>query len=324
MTVVADLRRIGIGFGAGAAQVVALSGVDLEVQAGEIVGVVGESGAGKSTLARVMLRLLAPGAGQVRFEGADISGWPERRLRRLRGRMGVVFRDPRLVLNPLMTVRALLEERLKLHTGMAAAERREVVDRVAARVGLVPAELERHPDEMSVARLQLVAVGRAIATGPSLLVLDEPTTAMDVAVAADLLNLLARLRDEDGMAIVLIANDVTIVQPVANRIAVLYQGGIAEQGPAEEVLRDPLHPYTQALMSAHLHADPARRARRIRLRGDTPSPFDRAPGCSFAPRCPIAEIRCRSGAPTPNLVGKDRRVACLRVLEGTSRVPLSR
>jgi len=324
MTVVAELRRVGIMHGAGATQVAALSGVDLEVKAGEIVGVVGESGAGKSTLARVMLRLLAPGAGQVRFEGADITGWPERRLRRLRGRMGVVFRDPALVLNPRMTVRALLEERLRLHATLGAEQRQAEVERIAARVGLAPAELERRPGEMSLARLQLVAVGRAIVTGPSLLVLDEPTTAMDVAVAADLMNLLARLRDEDNMAIVLIANDAATVQPVADRIAVLYQGEMAEQGRAQDVLRDPLHPYTQALLSAHLHADPTKRARRIRLRGDTPSPFDRTPGCSFAPRCPIAEIRCRSGAPTPNLVAGDRWVACLRVLEGTSRVPLSR
>jgi oligopeptide/dipeptide ABC transporter ATP-binding protein len=324
MSAVAELRRAGVLLGTGAAQVAALSGVDLAVGAGEILGVVGESGAGKSTLARTLLRLQAPAAGQVMFEGADISSISAWRLRRLRGRMGVVFEDPERVLNPRMTVRGLIEEPLRLHAKLGRAEREAAVRRVAERVRLDLAELDRLPEEIGPARLQLVALARAIVTAPKLLVLDEPATQLDIAVAADLLSLLARLRDEDGMAIVLIANDIATVRPVADRIAVLYLGEVVEQGPAAEVLRDPLHPYTQALLSAHLPADPARRGRRIRLRGDTPSPLDRTPGCSFAPRCPIAEVRCRSGAPTPNLVGGERLVACLRVLEGTSRVPLSR
>ncbi len=285
---------------------------------------VGEAGAGKSTLARALLRLVAIEDGAVLLEGEDISTLPERRLRRLRGRMTMVFRNPLAVLNPRMTVRALLEEPLRLHTKMTAAERRTVVDALAERLRLRPGEVALRPADLSIDRLQLVSLGRAIVTRPALLVLDEPTREMDMAAAAQFLSLLAELRDASDMAIVLISHDIAAVQPVADRIAVLYLGEIVEEGSTADLLRDALHPYTQALLSAHLPADPTRRGRRIRLRGEAPQPEDRTPGCGFAPRCPIAENRCRSGAPTPNQVGADRRVACLRVLEGSSRIPLSR
>ena len=320
MTVVAELRRASVRLG----EVAALTWIDLQIAQGQIVGVVGEAGAGKSTLARALLRLVEIEDGAVMLEGTDISTLPERRLRRLRGRMTMVFRNPLAVLNPRMTVRALLEEPLRLHTKMAAAERRTTVGALAERLRLRPGELERRPADLALDRLQLVSLGRAIATKPRLLVLDEPTREMDMAAAAQFLSLLAELRDESDMAIVLISHDIAAVQPVADRIAVLYLGEIVEEGATADLLRDALHPYTQALLSAHLPADPTRRGRRIRLRGEAPQPEDRTSGCGFAPRCPIAENRCRSGAPTPNQVGADRRVACLRVLEGTSRIPLSR
>ncbi len=324
MSVVAELRRVSVLLGGGEREVAALNRIDMQVEAGQILGVVGESGAGKSTLARTFLRLLAPDDGAVMLEGSDITGLSGRRLRRLRGRMTMVFRDPRTVLNPRMTVRALLEEPLRLHTKLRSDARRAAVDVLAARLRLRPAELDLRPDSLGVDRLQLVSLGRAIATQPKLLVLDEPTRELDVAAAADLLGLLAQLRRDDGMAIVLISHDIAAVQPVADRIVVLYLGEIVEEGATADLLRDPLHPYTQSLLSAHLPADPARRGRRIRLRGEPPLPDERTPGCGFAPRCPIAETRCRSGTPTLNLVGADRRVACLRVLEGSSRIPLSR
>ncbi len=324
MTVVAELRRASVRLGQGDAQVPALTWIDLQIAQGEIVGVVGEAGAGKSTLARALLRLVAIEDGAVLLEGEDISTLPERRLRRLRGRMTMVFRNPLAVLNPRMTVRALLEEPLRLHTKMTAAERRTVVDALAERLRLRPGEVALRPADLSIDRLQLVSLGRAIVTRPALLVLDEPTREMDMAAAAQFLSLLAELRDASDMAIVLISHDIAAVQPVADRIAVLYLGEIVEEGSTADLLRDALHPYTQALLSAHLPADPTRRGRRIRLRGEAPQPEDRTPGCGFAPRCPIAENRCRSGAPTPNQVGADRRVACLRVLEGSSRIPLSR
>ena len=324
MTVVAELRRASVRLGQGDAQVPALTWIDLQIAQGEIVGVVGEAGAGKSTRARALLRLVAIEDGAVLLEGEDISTLPERRLRRLRGRMTMVFRNPLAVLNPRMTVRALLEEPLRLHTKMTAAERRTVVDALAERLRLRPGEVALRPADLSIDRLQLVSLGRAIVTRPALLVLDEPTREMDMAAAAQFLSLLAELRDASDMAIVLISHDIAAVQPVADRIAVLYLGEIVEEGSTADLLRDALHPYTQALLSAHLPADPTRRGRRIRLRGEAPQPEDRTPGCGFAPRCPIAENRCRSGAPTPNQVGADRRVACLRVLEGSSRIPLSR
>jgi oligopeptide/dipeptide ABC transporter ATP-binding protein len=323
MSVVAELRRVSVSLGPRERRIAALNRIDMAVQEGQLLGVVGESGAGKSTLARSFVRLVAPEAGAVLLEGTDITALPERRLRRMRGRMTMVFRDPAAVLDPRMTARTLIEEPLRLHGTMGAGERRTAVAAVAERLRLLPAELDRRPGELAIDRLQLVGLGRAIVTQPRLLVLDEPTRHLDVAASADLLNLVAELRD-GGMAIVMTGHDIAAVQPVANRIAVLYLGEIVEEGTTAEILRDALHPYTQALLSAHLAADLTRRGRRIRLRGEPPSPEDRTPGCGFAPRCPIAESRCRSGAPTPNLVGTDRRVACLRVLEGTSRIPLSR
>jgi oligopeptide/dipeptide ABC transporter ATP-binding protein len=323
MSVIGELRRVSVSVGPGERRVAALTRIDLQVEEGQLLGVVGEAGSGKSSLARSFLRLVTPEQGSVLFEGSDITTLPERRLRRMRSRMTMVFRDAATVLDPRLTARALIEEPLRLHARMAAGARRAAVDAVAARLRLSLAELERRPGEMGIDRLQLVNVGRAIVTQPRLLVLDEPTRDLDVAAAADLLNVLAELR-AGGMAIVMTGHDIAAVQPVADRIAVLYLGEIVEEGATADILRDALHPYTQALLSAHLAADLARRGRRIRLRGEPPTPEDRTPGCGFAPRCPIAENRCRSGAPTPNQVGADRRVACLRVLEGTSRIPLSR
>lgn len=320
--VVAELRRVSVMFGRGQNRVTALNRIDLQVAEGQILAVVGESGAGKSTLARSFLRLVACEGGAVLLEGGDITALPERRLRRLRGRMTMVFSDPADVLNPRMTARALIEEPLRLHAPRGT-DRRAAVDALATRLGLTQAELALRPGELAPGRLQLVGLGRAMVTRPRLLVLDEPMRDLDTAATADFLAVLAGLRD-DGMAIVVTSNDIAAVQSVADRIAVLYLGEISEEGVTADLLRDPLHPYTQSLLSAHLPADPSRRGRRIRLRGDPPQPEDRTPGCGFAPRCPIAESRCRSGAPTPNQVGADRRVACLRVLEGTSRIPLSR
>jgi len=322
MSVVAELRRVSVMLGSGQGRIAALNRIDLQVAEGQILAVVGETGAGKSTLARCFLRLVAPEGGAVLVEGTDITTTPERRLRRMRGRMTMAFSDPAEVLNPRMTVRALIEEPLRLHAPRGT-DRRAAVEAVAERLGLSLAELALRPGDLAPGRMQLVGVGRAIVTQPRLLVLDEPTRDLDAAAAADLLAVLAGLRDE-GMAIVVTTDDIAAVQSIADRIAVLYLGEVTEEGPTADLLRDPLHPYTQSLLSAHLPADPSRRGRRIRLRGDPPQPEDRTPGCGFAPRCPIAESRCRSGAPTPNQVGSDRRVACLRVLEGTSRIPLSR
>ncbi|MCC6718295.1 MAG: ABC transporter ATP-binding protein [Acetobacteraceae bacterium] len=324
MSVVAELRGVSVELGDDDRRVAALTRIDLQVAAGQILGVAGESGAGKSTLARTLLRLVQPQAGTVLLEGNDITAQPERRLRRLRGRMTMTFRNPLAVLNPRMTVRALLEEPLRLHARLTAPARRAAVEALAERLRLRAGELELRPAELDAGRAQLVGLGRAIATQPRLLVLDEPTCELDTVAAAEFLALLASLRDSADMAIVLIGHDITALQPVADRIAVLYLGEIVEEGPTADLLRDALHPYSQALLSAHLPADPTRRGRRIRLRGEAPTPDDRTPGCGFAPRCPIAENRCRSGAPTPNQIGTDRRVACLRVLEGSSRIPLTR
>ena len=309
MTVVAELRRASVRLGQGDAQVPALTWIDLQIAQGEIVGVVGEAGAGKSTLARALLRLVAIEDGAVLLEGEDISTLPERRLRRLRGRMTMVFRNPLAVLNPRMTVRALLEEPLRLHTKMTAAERRTVVDALAERLRLRPGEVALRPADLSIDRLQLVSLGRAIVTRPALLVLDEPTREMDMAAAAQFLSLLAELRDASDMAIVLISHDIAAVQPVADRIAVLYLGEIVEEGSTADLLRDALHPYTQALLSASPTLDPALQRKVIPIQGELPSPLAPPNGCAFHPRCPQVVPRCREEAPQLRDVG-GQRVAC--------------
>ena len=328
MSAIAELRRVSVMVGPRGQQNLALNRVDLVVEPGEILGLVGEAGGGKTSLALALLRLLPLAGGAVRFQDQDISTLSERRLRRLRGQMTMVFRNPFAVLNPRMTAAALIAEPLRLHARLSGAARRAAVGALAERFGLGAAELARHPGELPIDRLQLVALARAIAAGPKLLVLDEPTRDLDTVAAAGFLGHLAALHDAPGqdpdMAIVMLSHDIAAVQPVADRVAVLYLGEIVEEGPTEELLRDPLHPYTQSLLSAHLPGDAVRRGRRIRLRGEPPTPDERTSGCGFAPRCPIAETRCRSGAPTPNQVTADRRVACLRVLEGTSRIPLAR
>ncbi len=320
MTAIAELRGLGMRFGPMAQGVHALQDIDLTVRPGEILGLVGESGSGKSTLGRCLLRLLAPTAGTVRFEGDDITAWPERRLRRLRSAMSMVFQDPWSALNPRMRIRALIEEPLLLHCALSAAERRARGEALATAVRISPDQLDRMPGELSGGQLQRVCIARAIATNPRLIVLDEPTSSLDLSVRAGILDLLAELRASTGSAMVFITHDLATLRLIADRVAVLYLGRIIEEGPAGRVLADPLHPYTQALLSAHLSADPAERSRRIRLQGEIPSPINRPPGCSFATRCPLAEPRCNAVQP-PLLEQEPGHIAaCLRVPEGSNRL----
>jgi oligopeptide/dipeptide ABC transporter ATP-binding protein len=298
----------------------ALNGVSLSLVAGETLAVVGESGSGKSTLARVALRLERPTRGTVRFEGRDITRLPERALRGLRARMQMVFQDPWGTLNPRMTIRALLEEPFWLHTRLGRAARRDAAATLAGRVRLVPAVLDRHPSQLSGGQLQRVAIARALATGPAMVVLDEPTSSLDLSVRGEVLALLAELQRESGAGYIFISHDLGTVRLIADRIAVLYLGRVMEIGPARRIFARPEHPYTQTLFSAELFTDPAARRNRLRLEGEPPSPIDLPAGCVFHTRCPVALPACRRGPIAPVAVADGHSVACLRVADGGNRL----
>jgi oligopeptide/dipeptide ABC transporter ATP-binding protein len=307
-------------FGDGRHAVHALDRVDLRVHRGEVLGLVGESGSGKSTLGRCLLRLLRPTAGSITIEAQDITAWPERRLRPLRARMTMVFQDPWSALNPRMSIRSLIEEPLKLHVPLGRAARRAEAERLAERVHLSRAHLDRTPSELSGGQLQRVCIARAVATRPALIVLDEPTSSLDLSVRAGVLDLLAEIRAETAVAMVFITHDLAMLRAIADRVVVLYLGRVLEEGPIGTVMEAPAHPYTQTLLSAHLPADPAIRPKRIVLAGEIPSPIDRPAGCPFQTRCPLVEPRCRSGRPPLLTAGPDQHAACVRITDASNRI----
>jgi len=314
--------RLTKHFPVGGRVVHAVNGVSFDIRPGETLGMVGESGSGKSTIGRAVLRLLKPTSGSVLFEGRDISTLKEGQLRPLRARMQMVFQDPWSALNPRMSVGDLIAEPLLLHTGMGRAERRDAVEHLALRVSLDADMLRRTPTDLSGGQLQRVCIARAIATEPKLIVLDEPTSSLDLSVRAGILELLAELKRETGAAMLFISHDLGTVRLISDRIVVLYLGTVVEQASARDVFEQPAHPYTQALLSAHLPADPTAEIRRHVLEGEIPSPIDMPPGCVFSSRCPVAVDRCRTVAPAEEPVGgPGHRAACLRIADGGNRIP---
>ena len=286
---------------------VAVDGVDLDVDRGECVALVGESGSGKTTFGRAMLRLIEPDAGTVRFAGEDVLAWSRRELRRRRRAFQMVFQDGAGAFDPRLPVRGLLAEPLRL-AGRPAVEAR-LYD-LLAMVGLGEILLGRYAHEISGGQRQRLGIARALAADPKLLVLDEPVAALDVSVQAQVLDLLARLRRELGLAMVFITHDLAVVELVAERVAVLYLGRLVEIGPRREVLRHPRHPYTASLLAAVPIPDPALRGAREGLRGEIPSPLDPPSGCPFHPRCPVARQRCREESPVLGPPESPWQVAC--------------
>ena len=276
---------------------VAVRNVTLRIQPGEVVGLVGESGSGKSTIGRMAIALLPPTEGRVAFDGTDLAGMATDDLRRLRQRMQIIFQDPWGALNPRHTIGRLMEEPLLLHTTLTATQRREEVIAIAQRMQLGLPLLERYPAQLSGGQLQRVCIGRALATKPDLLVLDEPTSSLDVSVRAGILQLLDTLRRETGVAMLFISHDLETIQALCDRVVVLYLGCEVESGPVDAVFKNPAHPYTQALLSAQLFADPTVKTVRQHLQGEIPSPLAAPPGCPFSTRCPIYEVRCDEGLP---------------------------
>lgn len=316
MTDAASVHGLDMRFGEGPRAVHALDGVTLAVRTGEVLGLVGESGSGKSTLGRCLLRLLRPSAGSVTVAGRDITVLPERALRPMRAEMTMVFQDPWSALNPRMSIRRLIEEPLKLHKRLGAEARRAEGERLAAQVHLSLAQLDRTPAELSGGQLQRVCIARAVATRPQLMVLDEPTSSLDLSVRAGILALLAEIRAVTGTAMVFITHDLSTLRIIADRVAVLYLGRVMEVGGAAAVMDRPAHPYTQALLSAHLSADPDQRTQRTHLTGEIPSPIDRPPGCPFQTRCPVVEARCRTGRPPLLTAGVGHEAACVKIGHG--------
>jgi len=276
---------------------VAVRNVSLQIRPGEVVGLVGESGSGKSTIGRMAIALLPPTGGRVTFDGSDLATMAPADLRRLRQRMQIIFQDPWGALNPRHTIGRLMEEPLLLHTTLTAAQRRKEVITIAQRMQLGLSLLDRYPAQLSGGQLQRVCIGRALATKPDLLVLDEPTSSLDVSVRAGILQLLDTLRRETGVAMLFISHDLETIHALCDRVVVLYLGCEVESGPVDAVFKNPAHPYTQALLSAQLSADPTVKTRRQQLQGEIPSPLAAPSGCPFSTRCPIHEARCDSGLP---------------------------
>ncbi len=288
----------------------AVDGVSFDVARGETLGLVGESGCGKSTLGRTLLRLVEPTSGSVRFDGRELVGLPARELRALRRRMQLVFQDPYASLNPRLTVRELIGEPLAIHGLARGAERERRVLELLGLMGLPRDALDRYPSEFSGGQRQRIGIARALAVQPDLVIADEPISALDVSIQAQIVNLLVDLQRELGLTYVFIAHDLKIVEYVSTRIAVMYLGKVVELAPAAQLSRRPRHPYTQALLSAVPEPDPARRKARIVLQGDVPSPLAPPPGCAFHPRCPYAFERCRREVPPLYPAGQGHVAAC--------------
>ncbi len=288
---------------------VAVDGLSLQVRRGETLALVGESGCGKSTVARSILGLVRPESGIIVFEDVAIGGLSGAAMRRVRPRLQMVFQDPWAALNPRMRIGELIGEPLRFVDRCDAAQRERRVRELVAQVGLSEAVLERHPAALSGGQLQRVCIARAIATAPSLLVLDEPTSSLDLSVRGSVLALLRRLQAETGMAMLFISHDIGSVRRLADRVTVLYLGREMETGPTAAVLDAPVHPYTRALLDAFLPARPGVRPRRGRDLGDLPSPLTPPSGCVFHPRCPDCVARCRSEPPQIAARG-ERAAAC--------------
>ena len=299
--------------------IVAVDNVSLKLEKGKTLGIVGESGSGKSTLGRLMLRLIEPTAGEINFDDVNLLNLKNTELRKMRSKMQMIFQDPMSSLNPRMSIRQLVSEPLEIHKNLKASEQNAAVEEIITKVGLEKSALDKYPHEFSGGQRQRISIARAVINNPSLIVADEPVSALDVSIQSQILNLLMDLRNDLNLSFVFISHDLSVVRHIADEVAVMYLGNIVEIAPADQLFSNPQHPYTQALISAIPQVEKEKRVNRIILKGDIPNPADAPSGCYFHPRCPIAIDKCSSIAPALKITGADHLTSCHLVTDAVSK-----
>jgi len=295
----------------------AVDGVDFQVMPGETLGIVGESGCGKSTTGRTILRLLDPSAGEVLFNGKDLAKLSKEEMRRMRKDIQMVFQDPYASLNPRKTIRQILLEPLKVHgIGSSRGERMKRVEEIIEVVGLRKEHLDRHPHDFSGGQRQRIGIARALILKPKVIIADEPVSALDVSIQSQVLNLLKDLKKEFNLTLIFISHDLSVVRHLCDRIAVMYLGRVVEIADKKQLFTNPSHPYTRALLSAVPIANPKAKRERVILKGDLPSPANPPSGCTFHPRCPVANESCKTNIPILQDIDSGHHVSCHLFTEG--------
>jgi len=288
----------------------AVDGIDLCIPEGQTIGLVGESGCGKTTLGKTILKLLEPTSGEIIFENNNITHLSASKMRPFRREMQIVFQDPYGSLNPRMKVESIVSEGLAIHNILSGKDRKDFIAELMRTVGLREDALSRYPHEFSGGQRQRIAIARALALKPKFIVCDEPISALDVSVQAQIINLFIELQEKFKLTYLFISHDLRVVRHISDKVAVMYLGKIVEISPSKELYKNPLHPYTQILISCVPIADPSRKRVKIVLKGDVPSPINPPFGCSFHPRCPIAVEKCKTVEPELRDVGSDHLVSC--------------